>query len=150
MCWCSFLLTTEHVRGVLWTIISCNIASDSNHLASTKHVNDCDKGRRRCLGWWEHSEHAQSHRWIHSRLGACLRTHTCISIMGNTCDGVYILFPKACLIRAPPTQIIPPACLMGPSGHLRSIYMIYKLSSPLPVYSDFSMHYVQMLACIMS
>ena len=36
-------------------------------------------------------------------------------------DNMYayaILFPKACMIRAPPTQIIPPACLMGPGGYL--------------------------------
>ena len=36
---------------------------------------------------------------------------------GNICIYIYIyiLFAKACLIRALPTQIMPPACLMGPS-----------------------------------
>ena len=57
-----------------------------------------------------------------------------------------ILFPKACLIGALPTQIIPPACLMGPGGYLRAIYLIYKLSSyPIPP----SMYYVLFLACMM-
>ena len=36
---------------------------------------------------------------------------------------ISILFAKACLIRALPTQIMPPACLMGPSEHVLCIYI---------------------------
>ena len=34
-----------------------------------------------------------------------------------------ILFPKACMIGALPTQIMPPACMMGPSEHVLYIYI---------------------------
>ena len=53
-----------------------------------------------------------NHPILSDDAGACPATLTC-----------PIQFAKACLIGARPTQIMPPACLMGPSEHVLCIYI---------------------------